>query len=315
MENSQQKYKVLLENSVSAILFTKPDGSIVEVNEAAQEMFGYSQHDFIGLQRKDIIDHADENLPKLIAERAAKGKIKGELIGIRKNGEKFPIRFTSALFIDEGEERYCTTVQDISERKKTEHEMALMINNTEESFVLLDAELCIISFNRQFENLCKTYFGFTIQKGALIFDYAQPERILSLKELYARVLKGATEKSNLTIPIIDGTIKHFVLTYSPTKDENESITSVFVTARDVTEETENQLAIKETKAELDKIMNSSLDVICTIDVEGNFVKVSNASKKVWGYIPEELVGKKYIDNVHPDDLEKKNSLARNYSRF
>ena len=304
MENSQQKYKVLLENSVSAILFTKPDGSIVEVNEAAQEMFGYSHQEFIGLQRKYIVDVTDENHKKLMAERAVKGKIKGELIGIRKNGEKFPIRFTSALFIDEGEERYCTTVQDISERKKSEHEMALMIDNTEESFILLDTKLCIISFNRQFENLCKTYFDFTIQKEALIFDYAQPDRKPALKELYARVLKGATEKSNLTIPIIDGTIKHFVLTYSPTKDENESITGVFVTARDVTEETENQLAIKETKAELDKIMNSSLDVICTIDVEGNFVKVSNASKKVWGYIPEELVGKKYIDYVHPDDLEK-----------
>lgn len=305
MKNSLQKYKIIFDNSVCAILFTTPDGAIVEVNKTAEEMFGYNQHEFVRLRRTDVVDHSEGNIQELIQERKEKGSIKAELIGIRKNGERFPIKFTSTLFTDDDGMQYsCTTLQDISIRKKSDQEMALMIDNTEESFILLDANLKVISFNKQFQILGKKYLGFEVQKGASIFDYAQPERKSELKVMYARVLKGATEKSNITVPVAQESTRYFSLTYSPTIDENGFVTGVFVTARDVTEETNSQLAIKETKAELDKIMDFSLDVICTIDVDGNFVKVSNASEKVWGYTPDELVGRRYTTLVHPDDLEK-----------
>jgi len=52
---------------------------------------------------------------------------------------------------------------------------------------------------------------------------------------------------------------------------------------------------------LRNILANSLDVICTIDPEGRFVKVSAAAKKVWGYAPEELEGRMFMDFVHPDD--------------
>lgn len=304
MKNSPPKYKVLLNNSVSAILFTKLDGSILEVNQTAVIMFGYSQEEFIKLCRQDIIDHTDQTIPELLAERSAKGTIKGELTGIRKNGEKFPIRFSSTLFQDEdGLEYSCTTIQDISERKKSEQEMALMIDNTEESFVLLDADLHIVSFNKQFKNRGKRYFGFEAKKGDYIIDYVPEEQAQELKEVYTLVLKGAKQKKEIVVPTAEGDTKYFILTYTPTIVD-KTVTGIFVTARDITEETESQLAIKETKFELEKIMNCSLDIICTIDAEGNFVKISNASEKVWGYKPDELVGKKYTEHIHPDDLEK-----------
>ena len=49
------------------------------------------------------------------------------------------------------------------------------------------------------------------------------------------------------------------------------------------------------------IMDNSLDVICAIDGDGRFVKVSAASEQLWGYAPSELVGRAYADMVHPDD--------------
>lgn len=52
------------------------------------------------------------------------------------------------------------------------------------------------------------------------------------------------------------------------------------------------------------ILANSLDVICTIDADGRFVVVSEACEKVWGYRVEELVGRRYMDLVHPEDVEK-----------
>jgi PAS domain S-box-containing protein len=43
------------------------------------------------------------------------------------------------------------------------------------------------------------------------------------------------------------------------------------------------------------------EVICSLDEHGSFVKVNRASIKVWGFEPEELIGKPIFDIVHEED--------------
>jgi PAS domain S-box-containing protein len=50
-----------------------------------------------------------------------------------------------------------------------------------------------------------------------------------------------------------------------------------------------------------KLLEFSLDVICLIDVEGKFIKVSSACKKAWGYEPFEMEGKYCPEFVIPED--------------
>ena len=52
------------------------------------------------------------------------------------------------------------------------------------------------------------------------------------------------------------------------------------------------------------LLDSSLDVICSIDQNGKFTYVSAASKRVWGYPPAELVGRRYMDLVVPSDHKR-----------
>jgi PAS domain S-box-containing protein len=57
-------------------------------------------------------------------------------------------------------------------------------------------------------------------------------------------------------------------------------------------------------SDLNKIMDYSMDVICSMNERGEFVQVSAASEKVWGYKPAEVIGKKFTDfviNVTADD--------------
>ncbi len=58
-----------------------------------------------------------------------------------------------------------------------------------------------------------------------------------------------------------------------------------------------------------KMLEYSQDVICSIDAEGNFIGISPACQKIWGYAPEELIGRRYIDFVHPGDIEETNRIA------
>ena len=64
-----------------------------------------------------------------------------------------------------------------------------------------------------------------------------------------------------------------------------------------------------TERELAMIRNA-LDVICTIDAEGNFVSMNPASGKMWGYEPNELIHGSYLALVVPEDVEKTIESAR-----
>lgn len=75
-------------------------------------------------------------------------------------------------------------------------------------------------------------------------------------------------------------------------------------AADQRHKADAELQLKEREEQLRKIMDLSLDVICTMDQEGRFITVGAASQMVWGFLPEELVGRKVIDLVQEDDKER-----------
>jgi PAS domain S-box-containing protein len=78
--------------------------------------------------------------------------------------------------------------------------------------------------------------------------------------------------------------------------------------QDITEQRRNENALRELTTRLEQslvmnrlVMDNSLDVICVVDGNGRFVQVSAASERVWGYAPRELLGRPFLDLVHPDD--------------
>jgi PAS domain S-box-containing protein len=56
--------------------------------------------------------------------------------------------------------------------------------------------------------------------------------------------------------------------------------------------------------QLEKLLLSITDVICTIDLQGIFRYVSAASTRLWGYKPEEMIGVSYRNFIVPEDIEK-----------
>lgn len=57
------------------------------------------------------------------------------------------------------------------------------------------------------------------------------------------------------------------------------------------------------EAESARHFNLSLDMICIAGVDGRFKHVNPAFERCLGYRPEELVGRPFLDFVHPDDRE------------
>ena len=57
----------------------------------------------------------------------------------------------------------------------------------------------------------------------------------------------------------------------------------------------------QTYASLGKYMDLLLDAICVVDSEGRFIYVSAGCERIFGYTPEEMIGKPMIDLVFPED--------------
>lgn len=56
-------------------------------------------------------------------------------------------------------------------------------------------------------------------------------------------------------------------------------------------------------AEMQGFFDVALDLLCIADTEGNFIKVNKSWEEILGYRAEELEQKKFLEFVHPDDMD------------
>lgn len=306
-------YRVMIENALDAFFLTKPDGTILDANAAACSMFGYSLDEFKIVGRKGIIDPASPGLASFLEERKQKGKISCELIGVKKSGQKFPIWVSSVIFKEEGQdEKTFTIIHDITERKRKEQElltseanMRMILDNTDELFIIIDKDLNIINFNKATEEKSKQLLGVPFQKGKSILESAQPERIPLLKQLYAEVLQGAVRRSIVEIPPIHNNSKVVVdIRYGPIYSNGEII-GVVINVRDVTETKIKEEELLRTNERFFYAAKATNDAIWDWDIQCNKVfRVGDGLRNIFGYDKDEAAKDDdfWINRVHPDDL-------------
>lgn len=58
------------------------------------------------------------------------------------------------------------------------------------------------------------------------------------------------------------------------------------------------------------VMDLLLDAICVVDTEGRYLYVSAAYERIFGYAPSEVLGRRMIELVHPDDRERTQQAAQ-----
>ena len=301
---SENKYRSIIENSVNAVFLTQPDGQILEANLAAERMFGYKVDEFRKIGRFAILDHEDPRLAAMIETRTKTGKVRGELTGIRKNGERFPCEASSVVFSDiKGEPKTSTTIADISERKTAEREFALLMHNTEENFVLLDKKLRIVTFNDQFKKNYKTYLGAEVKKGESILDFAPPDRRKATAEIYKKVLSGSVEESEIHVPEKRGSGKDFHLRYKPARDEKGEIIGAFVTISDITSRKTAEEGLKVSEKRYRALVENGGDAVVVLSEVGQPTYVSSSIRRVLGYTENEALQLNVFSILHPADLE------------
>ena len=121
LQENEERYRLLFDSSIDAVLLTIPDGQILAANPAACRMFGRSEEELKHLGRDAVVDASDSGLVAALEERARTGLFRGELTFVRHDGSIFPGELSSAIFrTREGETHTSIIIRDITERRRVE---------------------------------------------------------------------------------------------------------------------------------------------------------------------------------------------------
>ena len=91
-------------------------------------------------------------------------------------------------------------------------------------------------------------------------------------------------------------------------DESGEPVRMVGTVHDITERKKAVDAIRKSEEKYRRLIDNLSDVVIEADSEGNFIYVSPQVKDIFGYEPEEIIGKNVIEFIHPDDNEKTNKV-------
>ena len=175
------------------------------------------------------------------------------------------------------------------------------INKPEESFILLDTKLNIVSFSKEAFILYKNYMGKELLVGSSILNFAVKGREDELKDIYQSVLNGNYIAYNLSFKDA-ASIEHiYELTYSAAKDNNEKISGVFISAKNITNQKKAEATLIKNEAKWHAILDNIYEIFIILNVKGHIEYSSDSLKSSLGYSPDDLLNKNFYDFFDADD--------------
>ena len=114
--------------------------------------------------------------------------------------------------------------------------------------------------------------------------------------IYARESRGEfTFQTRIIQP--NGELRHLISISEGIHDKNGNLVTILGIVLDITERMKAEEAYSQ-------VCNLAKDLICVADINtATFLQINPAFQQVLGYSEAELLGKPFLDFIHPDDVE------------
>ncbi len=306
MSNSINLFSSILNATAVGVCVTDESGIVIDANIRYCDVYGVKPEEVNGKSFTVMLPESDRHRAQRLHDefiRTGTGQT-SEWDVFNQKGESLILSTTPTLLEHpDGSRWIVTTVADITKERQATRELQLLINNTAESYVLMDKRLHILSFNNKFKRLYQQFFNKTVTRGDSILDYAQPERVPMLRALYDAVLAGAIETSEITVPIQANQTRTYQMTYAPATDHAGEIVGAFVTANDITESKQHREILENNERRYRSLVEHGSDAVIILDAQGNTTYASPSVEHVLGYSDEEVKSMNLFEAMHPDDAE------------
>ena len=99
----------------------------------------------------------------------------------------------------------------------------------------------------------------------------------------------------------------------PVFGDDNIINFITVVSADITERKRAEEGLRESEERFSKIFEMSLDLICIADINTtSFQTVNPSFKRVLGYEEDELIGRSFLEFIHPEDVDKTKTIVETH---
>lgn len=222
------KYRQLSDAAFEAI-FLSEKGICTGQNKAAEEMFGYTGKEAVGLYETDLIhpDYRDKVMHFMLSAY----KKPYEAVALRKDGSTFPCKIQGKMTTEKNRTIRITALRDITERKKLEEQLRELNENKDIFFSIISHDLrapynIFLGFSDLIIEHCKKREFEKIEEFASIINKTANQSFKLLNDLleWSKSQRGKLELDPVNFNIHE-TLSKVVESYlSKAKQKNITIT-------------------------------------------------------------------------------------------
>ncbi|MGZ5247750.1 MAG: PAS domain S-box protein, partial [Flavitalea sp.] len=231
-----------------------------------------------------------------------------DLRSLRKDGSLFWTRWEFFPIVENGELVYYEGVGiDITERKRAEDEkvfakksLQLILDNTEEGFIVVSPELKVISYNNRANEFNIKFLGKPLRQDNNIHDYLVNKSLIN--SVIDAALSGKSHQIFIEVP---GEVDNYTyqFTVRPIFIEKNQTYGLILTSRDVTESKRAEQLLLDSEEKYRFLFFSNPQPMWVFDQETlSILEVNNVAVLKYGYSRDEFLNMTIRDIRPPEEI-------------
>jgi PAS domain S-box-containing protein len=294
----------LIEASLDPLVTISAQGKITDVNNATEDVTGYSRSQLIG---SDFADYFTEPEKARIGYKNVftEGLVKDYPLAIRhKSGKVTDVLYNASVYRDTNGtiQGVFASARDVTERKKIDdavHQSEVKFRTVAdftydwEYWIGPDGNFIYVSPS------CKRFTGYNpddfIKDPKLISNIIHPDDIERVGSHFETVTKDEAHEFDFRIITPTGQTRWIAHACQPVFDDKGKWIGRRSSNRDITPRKVVEEKLLAASLYSRSLIEASLDPLVTISVEGKITDVNKATEEVTGYYREQLVGSDFSD--------------------
>jgi PAS domain S-box-containing protein len=309
---SEERLRALFENAAVGMALMDADGDFVQANPAFCRLLGRTNEQLAQLSWADVIHPDDRDLAAARRERHVAGETEFSTLETRflhSDGHTVWARLLGASVRGaEGGQQF-TLVQaiDLTEQRRLEQATGRLYSLTRDLFCTVGLDGRFKSANPGWERALGYSVAELLSRPFLDL-VAEEDRPRTQREF-----ERLRNSGNLTLDFDnrymhkDGTLRW--LLWSAYLSEEEGL--IYGVAKDVTDRKRSEERLRESERKYRDLVETSSDLIWSVDKRGRFTFVNRAARRIYGYEPEEMLGRPVADFETDDQRLEDDPVFRN----
>ncbi|MEP6362891.1 MAG: PAS domain S-box protein, partial [Balneola sp.] len=316
IEQREQRYRFLFHNNPNPLMIVDDSGSetIIDVNHAATELYGYTKEEFVSMTTFDLRPPEDhemfQNIVNSLSEKEKEGIKTIRTNHLKKNGELIIVDAHWKKISLGGERSRLILLIDNTEKAMFEQEL-IKTNSLLKTLIDL-APIGVVTVNKEgivdkvWNAEAENIFGWTNEEADGNFlPYALRDKKREAQNNLKKVAEtGRTELITIERETKKG--KEIVLReyLTPIIGKDGKVEKIMLLIEDITNTIKVERALVDSEQKYRNLVEASHDLVWRIDIEGNFSFINNASSSILGYRPAEMIGNSFAPYINPSKVEE-----------